>query len=399
MSMQRLRVNMPDASSYEVRVGKAAIGKLGDALASLHNPCPVALITDTNVGPLYGNMVKDELARAGFSVHVLTVPAGEENKNLSIVRELWNALAALGLSRDGLVVSLGGGVIGDMAGFVAATYMRGLAFAQIPTSLLAMVDASVGGKNGVNLDEGKNLVGTFAQPIYVLCDIDFLASLPEEEFVCGCAEIAKTAVLAPDDFFAWLDVSAASLKARDASVVQEAIVRCITFKAGVVAADEHERTGLRECLNYGHTLGHAIESLAGYGAVSHGQAVAEGMRFAARLAVEEIGTPIDFVTRQDTLLDQLGLEALKWGAPPRQVLQKMHSDKKLRDGKIRLVLPQGIGQWESVVVSPSLLDAHLDAWSRSKKSSLQNLDAEKAPATKEGFAAGGTAAAEGEAAL
>jgi 3-dehydroquinate synthase len=376
MSVQRLRVNMLAGYAYDVRIGKGTLIKLGDTLTVVGNaPANAAvameegrtivLITDSTVGAFYADAVKDNLMQAGFMVHVLTMQAGECNKNLEVATELWNAMALVGLSRDDMVVSLGGGVVGDMAGFVASTYMRGIDFAQVPTSLLSMVDASVGGKNGVNLKTGKNMVGTFSQPVHVLCDIDFLDTLPDSQWSCGFAEIAKTAVLEGEEFFEWISDNSSLLLSHDGAIVQEAIVRSIAFKANVVAADEREQ-GMRECLNYGHTLGHAIEALAGYGTVSHGQAVAEGMRFASRLAVEVCGTSVDFVLAQDALLDELGLTPLSWHTAPAELFEKMHADKKVRHKDVRFVLPRALGEWESVVVEPDLVRTHLDAWVRSK---------------------------------
>ena len=247
------------------------------------------VLTDSNVGPLYLEEAKSSLRAAGFRVSDIVVPAGEDSKSLAVAGEIWSAMASLGLTRDCAVVALGGGVVGDLAGFVASTYMRGIPFVQVPTSLLAMVDSSVGGKTGVNLPEGKNLVGTFKQPAYVCASTAVLATLDDREWACGCAEIAKASVIDSDEFFFWMMDHASALEARDPVVVTEAIARSVVFKANVVAEDKTESRGVRECLNYGHTLGHAVEALAGYGTFSHGAAVAEGMRFAARLGVDAGG--------------------------------------------------------------------------------------------------------------
>lgn len=252
---------------------------------------------------------------AGYLTMNITVPAGEESKSVSCAAEIWRAMAAQKLDRDCVVLALGGGVVGDLAGFAAATYMRGVTLLQVPTTLLAMVDSSVGGKTGIDLPAGKNLVGAFKQPVHVCADTAVLATLPDREWACGCAEIAKSALIDSDEFFFWLVDAADKLACRDSQVVQEAIARCVTFKAGVVAADVEERAGVRACLNYGHTLGHAIEKLAGYGTYSHGAAVAEGMRFAIRLGAALESTPLELVQEQDELLDQLGLPALDF--PPR----------------------------------------------------------------------------------
>ena len=218
----------------------------------------------------------------------------------------------------------------------------------------------------MNLPEGKNLVGTFKQPVYVCASTAVLATLDAREWACGCAEIAKASVIDSDEFFFWMMDHAAALDARDPVVVAEAIARSVVFKANVVAEDKTESRGVRECLNYGHTLGHAVESLAGYGTFSHGAAVAEGMRFAARLGVALADTPLDFVRMQDELLDDLGLPALGWAADPADMLDAMKRDKKTRAGEVRFVLPRDIGQWELVAVPDDVILAHLRRWEASK---------------------------------
>ena len=246
--------------------------------------------------------------------------------------------------------------------------MRGIPFVQVPTSLLAMVDSSVGGKTGVNLPEGKNLVGTFKQPAYVCASTAVLATLDAREWACGCAEIAKASVIDSDEFFFWMMDHAAALEARDPVVVTEAIARSVVFKANIVAEDKTESRGVRECLNYGHTLGHAVEALAGYGTFSHGAAVAEGMRFAARLGVDVVGTSAELVDAQDELLDGLGLSTLAWSAPADEMLAAMKCDKKTRAGEVRFVLPRDIGDWELVAVPDDVILEHLRRWEASKNS-------------------------------
>ncbi|MBQ9000780.1 MAG: 3-dehydroquinate synthase, partial [Eggerthellaceae bacterium] len=272
-------VQLPGERDYAVRIGGGVIATLGQNLREVEGLArarDALVITDANVAPLYLAQVKASLSQAGFKVADIAVPAGEDTKSIEVAAEIWQAMAELAFGRDCLVVALGGGVVGDLAGFVASTYMRGVRVVQVPTTLLAMVDSSVGGKTAVNLPQGKNLVGTFYQPSFVCADTDTLATLPEREWRCGCAEVAKSAVIDSDDFFFWLSDHAAELAERGAEVAAEAVKRCIVFKAGVVARDKTESAGVRECLNYGHTLGHAIESVAGYGVFSHGAAVAEG---------------------------------------------------------------------------------------------------------------------------
>lgn len=363
-------VNIPDEEPYGVRIGAGILDGLGAHLRDIESLAKVRhalIITDTNVAPLYCDRAKMSLAAAGLRVSDIVVPAGEETKSVEVVSELWEAMAHLSLGRDCVVIALGGGVVGDLAGFAASTYMRGVRIVQVPTTLLAMVDSSVGGKTGVNLEAGKNLVGTFMQPTYVYADTALLTTLPEREWVCGCAEIAKSAVIGSDEFFFWLVDAAPSLAARDETAVTEAIARSVVFKADVVAQDKLESRGVRECLNYGHTLGHAIETLAGYGTFSHGAAVAEGMRFAARLAVVLVGARMDFVAAQDDLLDALGLSPLAWTADPDDLLCAMKHDKKAHGGQVRFVLPRDVGSWEVVCVNDDVLLEHLGAWHRSKE--------------------------------
>ena len=350
-------VQLPGERDYAVRIGSGVMSKLGQNLREIErfaNARDALVITDSNVAPLYLAQVKASLSSANFKPADITVPAGEDTKAVEVAAEIWSAMAQLGFGRDCLVVALGGGVVGDLAGFVASTYMRGVPVVQVPTTLLAMVDSSVGGKTAVNLPEGKNLVGTFYQPSFVCADTDTLATLPEREWRCGCAEVAKSAAIDSDDFFFWLLDHAEAMAACDAAVAMEAIQRCVVFKAGVVARDKTESAGVRECLNYGHTLGHAIEACTGYGTFSHGAAVAEGMRFAAKLAVDVFGDPQgaigEFANAQADLLDMLGLAPLEFEATPEARLAAMKRDKKARGGDIRFVLARDIATWEIVPV-------------------------------------------------
>ena len=370
MPATKVIVNIPGEAPYDVRIGADVLDGLGSYLrkldATAHAP-RVLVISDTNVAPLYLEETKRSLADAGYRTSDIVVPAGENTKSVEVAGEIWEAMASLRLGRDCAVVALGGGVVGDLAGFTASTYMRGITVVQAPTSLLAMVDSSVGGKTGVNLSAGKNLVGTFNQPAYVCASTKVLSTLPEREWACGCGEIAKSAVIDSDEFFFWLTDNAAKLAARDHDVTAEAIARSVVFKADVVAQDKTESRGVRECLNYGHTLGHAVESLAGYGVYSHGAAVAEGMRFAARLGAALLGTSMDVVRAQDDLLDELGLGALAWSAPAKDMLSVMKRDKKVRGGVVKFVLPRDIGAWELVEVDDDTILEHLGAWARSKE--------------------------------
>lgn len=357
-------VQLPGEEDYAVRIGSGVIGSLGQNLREIgkfSKAREALVITDSNVGPLYAAQVKASLSAAGFAPADIVVPAGEDTKSVEVAAEIWSAMAQLSFGRDCLVVAVGGGVVGDLAGFVASTYMRGVPVVQVPTTLLAMVDSSVGGKTAVNLPQGKNLVGTFFQPSFVCADTDTLATLPEREWKCGCAEAAKSAIIDSDDFFFWMMEHAEAVANREAEVVDEVVQRCIVFKAGVVARDKTESAGVRECLNYGHTLGHAIEACTGYGTFSHGAAVAEGMRFAARLAVDEFDASQEFAQAQADLLDMLGLEPLSYDATPEDLLAAMKRDKKTRGGDIRFVLARDVADWEIKALSDKTILAALSA--------------------------------------
>lgn len=359
----KINVNLPDEAPYAVRIGAGILSDLGSNLRELprlKNTTDFLLIMDANVASLYRDPVHESLVAAGFKVNDVTVPAGEDTKCVEVASELWQAMAGLSFGRDCAVIALGGGVVGDLAGFVASTYMRGVPVVQVPTTLLAMVDSSVGGKTAINLPQGKNLVGTFYQPLFVCADTDTLATLPEREWQCGCAEIVKSAAIDSDDFFFWLVDNAQALADREPAVVAEAIKRCVVFKADVVSRDKTESAGVRECLNFGHTLGHAIETCAGYGTFSHGAAVAEGMRFALDLNEGEASS--EFALELCKLLDTLGLTAMEWRAPADDMLAAMKRDKKTRGGDVRFVLVRDVGDWQIAAVSDEALSSALRAW-------------------------------------
>ena len=355
---------------YEVVIGDGTLQTVGERIRGLTGAEKVALITAETGGGLFGVDVDTALARAGFTVVPMTVPAGESSKSWSMAGDILEALATYGIGRGDVVVALGGGVVGDLAGFVAATYMRGIDFVQVPTTLLAMVDSSVGGKTGVDLDAGKNLAGAFKQPLLVVADTSTLSELSEDEWRSGLAEVAKSAVIDGEEFLGWLEENAAALMERDSDAVAEAVGRCVAFKARIVGGDEREE-GPRECLNYGHTLGHAIEKAAGYGSVPHGLAVAEGMRFEIRVAMELAGAEIGFVKRQDRLLDDLGLPPLEVRLHATEVHAAMRGDKKVRRGVVRMVLPSAPGRWQCVEVADATISAHLVEWASGKKGDQQ----------------------------
>ncbi|MCX5779801.1 MAG: 3-dehydroquinate synthase, partial [Firmicutes bacterium] len=276
-----MRVELGERS-YDICIGENWLPKLGQLLGISPKTSQAIMITDENVSRLWSQQVFEVLAAAGFQVEITVIPGGEGCKNLATTAQLQEHMVSIGLDRKSLVLALGGGIVGDIAGFVAATYMRGINYIQIPTTLLAQVDSSVGGKTGVNLPQGKNLVGAFYQPDLVFIDTIFLTTLPEREFLTGLAEVIKYGIIWDRDFFAYLETHRQRIKARDSECLLHLISRCCTIKADIVAQDETEQ-GVRALLNLGHTYGHAFEALSNY-RFTHGEAVAIGTICAARLA-------------------------------------------------------------------------------------------------------------------
>jgi 3-dehydroquinate synthase len=336
------------ARAYPIRIGAGLVDTPETWRGAIRGGHAL-IVSDDNVAPLYAQRLRDALEHApGASVRhdALVLPAGEAHKNLDAVSQVLDALARLGATRDACVLALGGGVVGDIAGFAAACWMRGIDFVQFPTTLLAMVDSSVGGKTGVDHPAGKNLIGAFHQPRAVVADLDTLATLPGRELRAGLAEVVKTACIGDADFFDWLEVHADALLARDTEALTHAIARCCRFKAGVVERDERE-AGERALLNFGHTFGHAIETETGYDTLLHGEAVAIGMVLAARLSAR-LGMTDDAGTeRLVALLERLGLPAsVPPGLAPDALLARMQLDKKNRAGALRLILWRGTGRAE-----------------------------------------------------
>jgi 3-dehydroquinate synthase len=344
--MATLTIDVPlGERAYGIHLGAGLRHGAGELLADRLAGKRVLLVSDDRVAPLHAETVMASLRADAASVEIATFPHGEGSKTLATVERLCRAAVAAGLDRGARIVALGGGVVGDVAGFTAAAYMRGIPFVQMPTTLLAMVDSSVGGKTGVDLPEGKNLVGAFWQPERVLVDPEFLLTLPACELRNGLAEVVKTAVIFDAALFARLEANVAALLAPDLNLYREVVARCCELKAGVVVADEREG-GLRAVLNYGHTFGHALETLLDYQGLAHGEAVAIGMAMAANFAVA--GGELDAATaaRQRDLLSALGLPVTIAGADPDRVLSLMSRDKKASGGELRLVVPREIGRVE-----------------------------------------------------
>ncbi len=333
--------------SYPIFIGEKTLSGLGGHCARLQPGRRCAIISDRHVAPLYAKAAAASLRQAGFEPVLITVPAGEKSKSLRMVQNCCDQLARHRLERKSFVVALGGGVVGDLAGFVASAYLRGIAFVQAPTTLLAQVDSSVGGKVGVNLAAGKNLVGAFYQPRFVLCDLATLRTLPLREFRAGLAEVIKYGIIYDAALFARLERDLPRLLSRDPEVLAAVVARCCEIKAEVVRQDETE-TGLRAILNFGHTIGHAIEAISGYGNYLHGEAISIGQVAAAKLSVRATGLPAQEAGRIEELFVRAGLPAAIKVSPRRQsaLIEAMRLDKKVSDGEIKFVLARRIGRVE-----------------------------------------------------
>lgn len=333
------------ARSYSILIAAGLLARTGAECRKLGLGRRCAVISDRNVAPRFARKVLASLHSANFDPVPITVPAGETAKRLENVQFCYDQLAAHRLERRSFLVALGGGVVGDLAGFVAATYLRGIPFVQLPTTLLAQVDSSVGGKVGVNLSAGKNLVGAFHQPRLVLCDLETLRTLPRREFRAGLAEVIKYGIIYDAALFERLERDLPKLLKLSPTVLTDVIARCCEIKAAVVSQDETEG-GLRAILNFGHTIGHAIENSVGYGKYLHGEAIALGQVAAANLSARLLGLPEEQAERVRTLLDRAGLPTqIKFNAAQRQHLfQAMELDKKVSNGEIKFVLAERIGK-------------------------------------------------------
>lgn len=352
----RVEVAAP-GGSYGVVVGEDL--PLGEIVSGEFGEGTGVILTDSNVGPLHARRVESSLREAGWNVlDVIEVPAGEGSKSFEVYADVVSRLARSGLGRDGVLFTLGGGVVGDLGGFAAASYLRGIRFVALPTSLLAMVDSSVGGKVGIDLPEGKNLVGSFLQPRLVAADVALLQTLPGREISCGLAEVMKMGLLCGGDFFERLEV-VGKAKEGDAQALESLILDSVRFKAGVVEEDEKE-AGLRTILNYGHTIGHGIEAAADYG-ILHGEAVAAGMCAAAFLSAREFGKDLTPLHRE--LAGKAGLPSSMSIVNTEKVLSAMRRDKKRlsSDGssEYRFVLLREVGDpvWGVKVDESEVLEA------------------------------------------
>jgi len=352
-----VRVELAERA-YEIVIGPGALASCGAVLGSAGARRAV-IIADAGVLATHAHAVDASLRHAGIKTMTIPVQRGEASKSVTEAARLWEALAAANVDRATHVVAVGGGVVGDLAGFIAATFARGLPVWQVPTTLVAQVDSAIGGKTGINLHGGKNLVGAFWQPRGVLADTKTLATLPEREYVSGLAEVVKYGMILDAALFERLERRAAEILAREPADVEAIVIRSATLKASVVSRDEHEQTGLRAILNYGHTFGHAYENAIGYGTLLHGEAVAIGMTDAAELALRLGRIPAELARRQNALLTALHLPVRLPSGPkpsPEQLVALMARDKKTLHGRLRFILSKQLGEVELVEgIEPSVV--------------------------------------------
>lgn len=345
---------------YDIRMAPGLLADLGALLRQVAPHDRAALIVDDKLTRTHGRAAEASLEAAGYRPVVTTMTSGEDHKNLTTAEKLYHPLLDERLERKSPIVTVGGGIVGDTGGFVAATYLRGVPFVQCPTTLLAMVDASVGGKVGVNMPQGKNLIGAFHQPVLVVIDTDTLKTLPKRDFVCGLAECVKHGVIRDPELFDWIDAHTQAIADLDADTLVELVRRNVAIKAKVVMEDEKE-SGVRAHLNFGHTFAHAIEAGTEYGRYLHGEAVALGMVAATRLAVQQKRCEANVVNRLVGLLEKVGLPTTANDLPTTDKLMSiMRSDKKVKDGRVRLVLPDRLGAVSVVNDTPDT--AVVRAW-------------------------------------
>ncbi|MBE9179777.1 3-dehydroquinate synthase [Oculatella sp. LEGE 06141] len=342
--MNTITVDLPQ-QPYEIAIAPGGLNQLGEQMQPLKLGKKVLLVSNPALFRLYGERAIASLERAGFEVVQATLPAGERYKTLNSIQKIYDIALANRLERSSTIVALGGGVVGDMAGFAAATWLRGINFVQVPTSLLAMVDAAIGGKTGVNHPQGKNLIGAFHQPRLVVIDPEVLHTLPAREFRAGIAEVIKYGVIWDLELFTQLEAAQRLDQSRyvDDALLQTILTHSCKAKAHIVSKDEKE-AGLRAILNYGHTIGHAIESLTGYRLITHGEGVAIGMVAAGAIALDMGQWDEDAAQRQHALIQKAGLPTqLPSGLDIAAIVSSLQSDKKVQSGRVRFVLPTQIG--------------------------------------------------------
>ncbi len=342
--MRTLKVNLDKKtlSSYEIRIGKSIADRMILLIAKNHKASHYVIVTDSNVNRLYGQNMLDAMIQAGMKTSLVEIPAGESSKSIATVMDIATRLLALGADRGTLLIALGGGVVGDLTGFIASVYMRSVPYIQIPTTLVGQVDSSIGGKTAVDLPQGKNLLGTFYQPRAVFADVNFLDTLPEKEFQNGLAEIIKYGIIEDEKMFKLLEEDMDAVKSRDAARLLKMIETCCRIKKSIVEIDEREQ-GLRRILNFGHTLGHALEASSDY-ALSHGEGVALGMIAAANLSVKMQYLSADDSIRIRRVIQQAGLPTrIDDALVTDTVIGHLKSDKKKKDDVVHFVLIKKIG--------------------------------------------------------
>lgn len=360
MAATTVHVNL-GARSYDIGIDSRWLTDAGQWTRNAGDYQHAVVITDDNVETPHATTVAESLADSGAAVDLVVVAAGEATKCVSVADQLWQQLPELGADRATTIVAVGGGVVGDLAGFIAATYARGLRFIQVPTTLLAQVDSSVGGKVAINLPDAKNMVGAFWQPVAVMIDTHTMSTLPRREFCSGMGEVVKYGVIQDAAFFEFLEQHTDPINARENDCLRQVVARCCQLKAEVVEADECETSGRRAILNYGHTFGHAFEVVTGYERLLHGEAVAIGMMCAARLAQMLGMIDGELTARQQTLLQSLDLPIDPPVVDTDAVMAAMQHDKKVADGSLHLVLPTQLGQVEIVPdVDPQLIRRALE---------------------------------------
>lgn len=351
--MSVLTVNLTD-NSYDIIIEHGSLASLGARCSALGLSGVAAVITNPTVAALYGRMALDSLASAGFNAVKIEIPDGEEYKNSATLNRVYDALLSAGVDRSSFVVALGGGVVGDLAGYAAATWLRGIPFVQVPTTLLAQVDSSVGGKTGIDHPQGKNLIGAFHQPRLVLIDVATLATLDARQFRAGLAEVVKYGVIIDQPFFEYLEANIASILAMEPDTLVAIIHRSCELKAQVVELDEKE-SGLRAILNYGHTLGHAFEALSGYSSLVHGEAVAIGMSLAAQVSAARGFCSQEDLDRIVALIERSELSVKVPIFDRRKLLESIATDKKAKSGLITFICNSGIGMYAMSQHSPEEL--------------------------------------------
>lgn len=344
--MEEIKVDLGERS-YKILIDSGNLKDIGKVLKDYDLGEKATIITNPLVGELYQDVVKDSLKKEGFEVAIARVPDGEEYKSLEWAAKLYNELLEHKRDRYSFILALGGGVIGDLAGFIASTYMRGIPFIQVPTSLLAQVDASIGGKVAVNHPSGKNLIGSFYQPRLVYTDLAVLETLAHRELIAALAEVIKYGIIKDKEFFNYLETNIDKIKVLDLNALKKIVATCVRIKAELVALDEREEKGIRSMINYGHTIGHALEVLTKYRVYRHGEAVSIGMVAAAKIAhrmgiLDEKGE-----RRQIELLERAGLPTKVKEVDVSDIVKALASDKKVKEGKIRFILSTEIGKVET----------------------------------------------------